>query len=517
MIYLLPHSILESAERFPDREAFKFGNEVLSYSQMALRMNQLAATLSAHGVGKGDRVGIYMNRSLETAIAIYGIMQAGAVYVPIDPKAPITRSQFLIQDCGIKIIVTNASQKRNIAQLAEAPTFLETIIGLEETLSIPTISWATVKNHSGQFERKFKVLEKDLAYIIYTSGSTGQPKGIMHTHYSGLSYARLTAATYQLTEQDRIGNHAPIHFDISTLGYFTGPYVGACTVIASDAHTIFAASMGQLIAKEKLTVWYSVPLAMIQMLQSGVLEDADMNSLRWVLYGGESFPVKYLKAIMEKWPQATFSNVYGPAEVNQCCYYHFNDPSLLEKEVSIGEIWENTDALILNKDGEEATEGEVGELLIRSATQMKGYWGNPSLTEKSLYPHQLPSGEELLFYKTGDLVKKESDGLLYFLGRKDFQVKIRGYRVELEAVETLLVSHDLVSEAAVYAVAASEESKRIEAAVILHPEVDATEKDLINFLKGKLPFYAVPEFIKIVAEFPRTTSGKIKRSAIAVL
>lgn len=515
MIYLLPHTISNSAKRFPDREAFRCGNAALTYRQMERRMNQVAGVLHEANLQKGDRVGIYLNRCIETAIAMYGIMQAGGVYVPIDPKAPVSRSRFLIEDCGIKILISQPAQKRHLAKVLEAPSNVHTLIGLnEEREGINSISWETVFEHKDQFTLPFRLLEKDLAYIIYTSGSTGQPKGIMHTHYSGLSYARLSAEVYDLNEKDRIGNHAPIHFDISTLGYFTSPFVGACSVIVSDAHTIFPASLADLIEKEALTVWYSVPLALIQLLQNKVLDNKKITQLRWLLYGGEPFPPKYIKALMEHWPTTRFCNVYGPAEVNQCTYYHLPGPPQLDESIPIGKVWKNTDFLIINEEDQPVDQGETGELLIRSATQMKGYWGNPELTDQSLYK-QITDHETLLFYRTGDLVKIDQHNQMHFLGRKDFQVKIRGHRVELDAVEASLMTHNSVSEAAVYAIQATEESKQIAAAVILKPTVSISTEELTNFLKTQLPMYAVPEKITFVKDFPRTTSGKIKRSMIA--
>ncbi|MFK7808936.1 MAG: amino acid adenylation domain-containing protein [Saprospiraceae bacterium] len=516
MIYLISHSVTQSAKRFPNRNAFRCAGKSLTYAQLEQQMNQLANTLQQLGIQKGDRVGIYLNRCIESAVAIYGILQAGAVYVPIDPKAPIDRSRFLIEDCGIDVLISQPSQKRNLKQIIQPDTRLKTIIGLEGDWSVDTINWEQVFKASENFERPFRMLEKDLAYIIYTSGSTGQPKGIMHSHYSGLSYARLTADLYDLSENDVIGNHAPTHFDISTMGYLTGPMVGACTVIVNDAQTIFPASLGQLIDKEAITLWYSVPLALIQLLQNGVLYEKKFPELRWVLYGGEAFPAKYLRELMQLWPQTKFSNVYGPAEVNQCTYYQIPAPPGLEETIPIGTVWENTDYLILNENGEETKDNEIGELLIRSATQMLGYWQNPELTKKSLHSIESNTGQLLHFYKTGDLVKRNVNGLLEFLGRKDFQVKVRGYRVELEAVETCLLTHEAVSEAAVYAVRISEEAQQIEAAVILKSNnAITTTETLLNYLKTKLPFYAVPAQMHVMEDFPRTTSGKIKRSAIA--
>ncbi len=343
-------------------------------------MNQVANVLQDCGVKKGDRVGIYLNRSIETAIAIYGILNAGAVYVPLDPKAPPTRTRFLLHDCGIKVVITNPSQKRNLKKVMEEGHDLQTLIGLKEDLAIPTISWEKVYQASEEYTRPFALVEYDLAYILYTSGSTGDPKGIMHTHASGLSYARLSADLYKLTEEDRFGNHAPIYFDISTIGYFAAPLVGASTVIAQDAYVVMPASLSQLLEKEKVTVWYSVPLALIQMLEKGLLEERNLESLRLIIYAGEAFPPKYLRRLMQQWPHARFSNSYGPTETNQCTYYNLTELPLSDDPIPIGRALKNIECIVLDEADEEVAQGEVGELLVRGVTTMKGYWQNPTLS-----------------------------------------------------------------------------------------------------------------------------------------
>jgi len=477
-------------------------------------MNQVANVLKDCGVKKGDRVGIYLNRSIETAIAIYGILNAGAVYVPLDPKAPATRSRFLINDCGIKVLITNPSQKRNLKKVLAEDIELQTIIGLKDDGERPIISWEKVYQASENYTRPFALVEYDLAYILYTSGSTGDPKGIMHTHASGLSYARLSADLYQLTEADRIGNHAPIYFDISTIGFFAAPLVGASTVIAQDAHIVLPTSLSQLLEKEKVTVWYSVPLALIQMLEKGLLEERNMESLRLVIYAGEAFPPKYLRRLMQQWPHAQFSNSYGPTETNQCTYYNLTGLPMSDDPIPIGRVLENMEGLILNEDDDEVSLGEVGELLIRGVTTMKGYWQNPSLTAKSFFSKKRDTGLADVYYRTGDLVRMDAAGDLHLIGRKDHQVKIRGYRVELGEVEAHLVSHPEVSEAAVFTSRADDTMLQIEAAIIPRGSDGINEEELRTFLKEKIPQYAIPELMTFVTSFPRTATGKIKRSAL---
>ena len=438
MISLLTHTIQNSAARNPGDVAFKCANNCLTYQELVIRSNQLAHLLIEWGVKKGDRVGVYLHRSLETAIAIYGIMQAGAVYVPLDPYAPITQTRSLIKDCDIRHLITHPLRQASVTELTRENSGLNLMVGLEGEWSVPVISWKMLTKYPTH-NPEVIIREDDLAYIMYTSGSTGTPKGIMHTHRSGLSYANLSAALYGLNTQDRLASHAPLHFDMSTLAYFTAPLVGACSVIISEAHTKMPASLTELIELEEITVWYSTPLALMQMMTHGALDQRNMDSLRWVLFGGEPFPIKYLKGLIQQWPSARFCNVYGPAEVNQCTYYHLPGPPVGKQDIPIGKVWEETEMAIINDSDLPVQIGEPGELLISSTTMMKGYWRQPELTARSLF--SLNIGEKTVtYYRTGDLVRQDIQGNLIFLGRKDRQIKTRGYRVELDMIEAHLVA-----------------------------------------------------------------------------
>ncbi|MEM9888636.1 MAG: amino acid adenylation domain-containing protein [Bacteroidota bacterium] len=513
MIFTLPHTILNSANQLPDQVAFRCLQESRTYAEMAIQMNQLSNGLLELGIKKGDRVGIFLNRSIETAIAIYGVMNAGAVYVPIDPNLSLERVRFLIQDCGIQCLLSNKAQSRKLQKLLAVETNLKYIIGLKKDWKLETISWEAIFQFPTS-SPKVRILEHDLAYIMYTSGSTGTPKGIMHTHHSGLSYAKLSADLYDLHSKDIFGNHAPLFFDISTFGYFSVPLKGATTVIATDAHVKMPASLSQLIDEERVSIWYSVPLALIQMLQRGVLEERNWENLRWILYGGEPFPIKHLRALMERLPQTRFSNVYGPAEVNQCTYYHLPELPKKEEPIPLGQIWDNTEMLILDEKNEEVATGVAGELLIRSATRMKAYWQNPALTEQSLYQQKTEYGTSKIFYRTGDLVMLDEAGRLQFLGRKDRQIKSRGYRVELDDVENALLEHEAVNEAAVFSIKDQEETNVICAVLTLKSKKQLAEKELMAYCKNKLNWYAIPQKLSIVEDLPRTPSGKIDRKVL---
>lgn len=502
---------------YPDREAFRFLNQSVTFAELDKKSDQLALYLINAGVKKGDRVGIYMNRSLETSIATYGILKAGGAYVPLDPFAPIARTIFLIQDCGIHHVVSIPSQTKKLKKILDELSEIDSLVGIDEIIGKKTVTWENIYSSSLENYNPVNILEQDLAYILYTSGSTGTPKGIMHTHYSALNFAKLVIDLYKFDTNDRVAITAPLHFDPSTLGYFSAPMVGATTIIISDAHLKLPASLSELMEKEKLTVWFSVPLVLIQLLLNGGIEKRDYSSLKWVLFSGEVFTTKHLRALMKLWPDKKYSNIYGPTELNQCTNYNLEIPPTDDNPIPIGNVWGNTEFKILDKNDNEVSYGESGLLIIRSATMMKGYWNNTELTDSSLYKESIAPGMENIFYRTGDLVKLNEKGELLFLGRNDRQIKIRGFRIEIDEVENTLLKHSSIKEAVVIVIQNGENRDKNLAAAILLSEVKNNEDALYEiktFCKKHLPTYALPDIVKILENFPRTSSGKIDRKQI---
>lgn len=513
MVFLLHQAINVACERDPHQEATRFSGKSLTYEELLVRANKLAHLLTDNGVKRGDRVGIYMNKGLESAVSIYGAMLAGAAYVPLDPFAPVTRLGYVIRDCGIRTLLTNDGKLDQINQLVEDQTGLECLIGIEpqDDLPVRTYSWEDVYTLPALPLVDAGTIEQDLAYILYTSGSTGVPKGIMHTHRSGLSFAQWAADTYGFKTTDRVSNHAPLHFDLSTLDFFASALAGATTVIIPEAVTKFPASLSKLMADEKLTVWYSVPFALIQLMNLGKLEARDLSSLRWILFAGEPFPTKHLRQLMTMLPQAKFSNLYGPTETNVCTYYNVMAVPVDDQPIPIGRPCANVEDLVVDLDDQPVAPGEVGELLIRGGVVMRGYWGQIEMTQRGFYRRQVFSGYEDIFYRTGDLVQLQQDGNYKYLGRKDRQIKTRGYRVELDDIEVALLAHDMVEEAAVYPVPDGQGSNLIEAAVVPKNGKALLSSDLLDHLGGLLPTYAIPVKIHVTNDFPRTSTGKINR------
>lgn len=518
LIKLLQQSVTSAAQLRPESIAFRCGDQEISYGQLDEKSSRLAKFLIRQGAKKRDRIGVFMPRCVETSEAVYGILKAGCIFVPIDSNLSAGGVATLVNDCGIRHLLTHQKKSYVLAKLVRKSTTLECLIGVSATFEVGSIRvfpWNAFSNED-VLSQTGSMRPEDPAYIMYSSGSTGQPKGITHTHFSGLSYSQLSIETYNVTSADVIANHSPINFDMSTFGYFTSCLAGATTVLIPTAYTAFPSSLAKLIEDERITIWYSVPLALIQLLLRTSLDQYDLSTIRWVKFGGEPFPPKHLRALMRAWPHARFSNVYGPAEVNQCTFYHVpptyaKDPNNLP--IPIGEVWNETFGLILDQDDQIILNGKVGELLISSPTMMHGYWGRPERTNSSLWQLNEGDGKIRVYYKTGDLVKRTTDGNLMFIGRKDRQVKIRGYRIELDEIENAFNSLPDIEEAGVFCVVIGD-TKEIRAAAILKDGAKTDSEQIKLLLSDQLSQYAIPASIQLVEKFPRTTSGKIDRNQL---
>lgn len=513
----IPAAVAAVAKAMPDHPAISMLGRQLSYAELERRSNAVANVLRSHGVQRGDRIGLFAHKSIELLVAMHGAMRAGAAYVPVNPDAPPAYVRHILDDCEIRHVVSGRSKRRGVAELASG---LELCLGLDpgDVPGTVCVGWDEVFSAPAAGP-DIAVTGDDLAYVIFTSGSTGRPKGIMHTHRSALAYAEVAANTFAFEPGDRITNHAPLNFDLSTLELFGGVVAGATVVIVPEGHARLPASFARLLEDETVTVINAVPFALVELLHRGALEDRELGAVRWVLFGGEVYPTKDLRALMHRLPQARFGNVYGPAEVNGCTYLIVPDlPEGSNEPISIGGLYAGMEAMVVDDADRPVAPGEIGELLIRSDAHMLGYWRQPELTERSRLRRLRPDGGDDIFYRTGDLVAENDDGTFRFVGRKDRQIKARGHRIELDEIETALIAHDDVEQAVVFTVPDGDGSRQIEAVVTLLASAAGDVLDgasLRRFAAGKLPKYAVPRQVRVVESVPRTTTGKADRVALA--
>jgi amino acid adenylation domain-containing protein len=521
MEYLLHHLLQASAAAYPNRPAVVDGARTMLFSELESRANQLAHFLIQIGVSRGDRVGLYLDKSLESLVGIYGALKVGAAYVPLDPQAPAARLAYIARDCDIRCLLTGKEKGKALNGLMAAGAPLETVIVLNAAAAPVADVQRGVRVFSSQAidEQPQSVPEEgtihlDLAYILYTSGSTGVPKGVMLSHLNALTFVDWTVDEFGVRPHDRLSSHAPLHFDLSIFDIFAAAKAGAAVVLVPPAISVFPAEVSRFIRKNEISIWYSVPSILNMLTLRGNLKVGDFPDLRTMLFAGEVFPTKYLRHLMQLLPHVRFFNLYGPTETNVCTYYEV--PSLAEGRVEpipIGKPIPNVEVIAVTRDGGLCAPGEIGELYVRGSTVMQGYWGDPERTANVL--SSSPRGDQLHdpVYGTGDLVQEDQDGNYRFLGRRDAQIKTRGYRIELGEIETTLYAHPAVVECAVVAIPDELVTNRIKAYVV--PRDHLQEADLIRFCSERIPRYMIPETFEFLEALPKTSTGKIDRQALS--
>lgn len=512
--YLLHHLIEDAAEASPQQTAFTFRDDALSYGELVARAGSLASALRSAGVTRGDRVGILAGKGVQNPVAVYGIMMAGAAYVPIDPTLPPARAAFIVEDCGIDVVISEPRRSRLLSDLARQGAGLRLVVDGGEDHPFDSATWEDIAGESS-FASDPALTELDVAYILYTSGSTGTPKGIAHTHRSALSWADVSAHAYALTATDLISNCGPLHFDQSTLDYFSSARAGATTVMVPEERMVMAASLVELIESSRMTVLYTVPTTLVRMAVPELLDGRDLDALRLVLFGGEPMPSKHLRTLMSRLPQTEFVNIYGPTEVNGVTHHRVVVvPADDDPPPPIGRPYGNVAVLIVDQAGAPVAPGEVGELYVKTPTMMVGYWNQPELTSEAIHLRHRAGLQDDVYHKTGDLVRATEDGTLEFHGRMDRQIKTRGFRVELDDVETALLSHPDVMEAAVYPSDTADHGVMLDASIVLKTGSSIETDAVMQHLRSQLPGYAMPQSLTVHDDFPRTLSGKIDRLAL---
>jgi amino acid adenylation domain-containing protein len=502
------HELLERAAREQgERVAAIDGERELSYAELEERASALAGTLAAAGVAPGDRVGLLQEKSLEALVAIYGVLKAGAAYVPLDDQAPLRRLSYIVRDAGIRCLIASPGTADVCRGMLAEGVPLQTIVGADgEGEGARWIAWSEVAERAADPPALAADPER-LAYVLYTSGSTGEPKGVMLSHANCLAFVRWAAGEVEVGPADRLSSHAPFHFDLSTFDLFAAAHGGATVVLVPRELSVFPVMLARFIAERGITVWYSVPSVLTALVLRGELSSTPLPALRAVIFAGEVFPTKYLGRLMELVPHARYLNFYGPTETNVCTWYEARSADLAAEALPIGRPLPEVSALVLREDGSEAAEGEQGELVIGGPTVMHGYWGDPERSARAL---SVRDGER--WYRTGDLVSRRADGELLFAGRRDMQVKTRGYRVELGEVEAALSAIEDVVEAAVVAVPDETITNRLKAFVVAGDGADAAA--LARLCAKRLPRHMIPDEIELRPELPKLSTGKIDRRAL---
>jgi amino acid adenylation domain-containing protein len=504
------HQLLDvSASRFPANVAVEEAETgSIRYDELARLSDRVRDRLRKMGVEPGHRVGICMRKSADGVASLFGIMKAGAAYVPVDPTAPASRNAFIFHDCGVKVIMVESRLADRLGEELKQLGFSPRTIVIDGVgAGIPlTDALDRLDAHSPAPSVPSAVPESShLAYILYTSGSTGRPKGVMLSHGNAACFVDWCSSVFQPNEHDRFSSHAPFHFDLSILDIYVSLKHGATLVLVEEHLGKEPVRLAPWIAEKKITIWYSAPSILSLLAQFGKLERNDYSSLRLVLFAGEVFPIKYLKLLKSLWPHPRYFNLYGPTETNVCTFYevpHLIPESQLEP-VPIGKACPYCEPLVVNEVGTKVARGAEGELCIAGPSAMEGYWNLPENTAKAFLP-----GRDCRWYRTGDIVTELPDGNYKFLGRRDRMVKKRGYRIELGEIEVALYRHPAIKEAAVLAFP-DDDGVPIKAFTSTRDGSKLSTIELKKFCSENLPLYMVPDLFCSLESLPKTSTDKI--------
>jgi amino acid adenylation domain-containing protein len=491
----LPQLVEEQASRTPEAVALVYEGSQVAYADLNRKANQLARYLAGRGVGPEVRVGICIHRSVEMVVGLLGILKAGGAYVPLDPNYPQDRLRFMVEDAELKLLLTCGEAAdavpRGVTSIIDLDRERERIERQDDNNLLVTIDPAT------------------LAYVIYTSGTSGRPKGVAISHGALSNQLRWAINAFQLTAADSFLQRTSFSFDASIGEIFAPLLVGARVILARAGGERNLDYLVELVASQAVTC-IDVPPTMAQaMLRSpGV---AGWTSLRLVLSGNETLGPELVKLWAEK-SSATLFNCYGPTETTVQCAYT-GDLNGNEK-VPIGRPVANTQLYVLDDCSQPVAIGVPGELCIGGVGLARGYLNRPELTAEKFVPNPFARTPGERLYRSGDRTRWRNDGNLEYLGRTDRQVKIRGYRVELEEIEATLENYVPVQRSAVIVRPDQEGNTRLVAYIVLQPGTPATERDLRNYLKDKLPDPMVPAAFVFLEEMPLTSGGKIDRKAL---
>jgi amino acid adenylation domain-containing protein len=486
---LCVHELIEQrAALEPDKTVVVFGPQQLTYAELNRRANQLASYLRAY-LGEESLVGIYLERGPELIIALLAVLKAGAAYVPLGIESPSSRLAFMIEDGGLRLIITQSDLRKRLPDTTAHVVCLQA--EAKQIDAQPGVNLPVKANPSS------------LAYVIYTSGSTGTPKAVEITHTAVVNF--LTAMQQQpgLTAADRLLAVTTLSFDIAGLEIYLPLIAGGCLELTSRAEAADGKYLSEKLTHGGITVMQATPATWRLLIDSGWKGNPQLK----ILCGGEALPRDLANQLLER--SKSVWNMYGPTETT--IWSAVGELKQMDGPVLLGEAINNTQLYVLDEELNPAPLGVPGELFIGGDGLARGYRAQGALTAERFIPDLFAAKAGARLYRTGDLVRRLGNGRLEFLGRLDHQVKIRGFRIETAEIEWSLRQHPAVREAVVIASEAGPGEKRLVGYLVLRPDRTITVDDLRKHLQQSLPEYMIPSAFVILDKLPLTMSGKVDR------
>jgi long-chain acyl-CoA synthetase len=505
----------ESARRFPEKTALIFERERFTYRDIEESANRLAHAMIERGLRRGDRAVIWLYNSPEVVIALFAILKAGAVFVVLNPTTKRKKVQYILNNSRARALITDAHNARDLGGHWSSMPDLDMVfiagdmgtIDLDGTGKVQSSVSAHLHDRASPSSPPQKcAIDIDLAALLYTSGSAGRPKGVMMTHLNMVSAAASITTYLESASDDIILNFLPLSFDYGLYQVLMAFKVGA-TVFLERCFT-FPHRILESAARERITGLPIVPTSAAVLLQME-LSRYDLSSLRYITNTAAALPTEHVRRLREVFPKARLFSMYGLTECKRVSYL---DPEMIDaKPGSVGRGMPNEEIYLVDEDGRRLGPGETGELVVRGANVMKGYWEDPLETAKRLRPGPYP-WEQVLY--TGDLFRTDAEGYLYFVGRKDDMIKSRGEKISPEEIEDVLYSLDGVAEVAVVGVPDPILGHAIKACIARCAGSSLTESEVLRHCARELEDFMVPTMVEFRDHLPTTSTGKISRREI---
>ncbi len=510
---LVQDFLQESADRHPQKTALVFGSQRLTYAAVEAMANRLANAFRSYGMQRGDRVVIYLNNSVETAVAIFATLKAGGVFVVVNHSTKKDKLAYILRHCAAWGLLIDARKQALAASLlVQTPAIRLCLLCGGPPKELPT-GFAHFDDLQVAFsdERPLPItIDRDLACLIYTSGSTGDPKGVMSDH-SNVIFAADSIISYLNNRPDDILiDVLPLSFDYGLYQLLMTFRFGGTLIL--EKGFVFPTAVLERMAAEHVTGFPGVPTVYAILLQMD-LTPYDLSSLRYMTNTAAALPISHIQSLRQKFPNVTLYSMYGLTETKRTLYL---PPAELDhRPGSVGVAIPGTEAWCVDENGRRLPPGETGELVVRGRHVMRGYWADAAATAQRFRPGPL-AGETVCY--TGDLFRTDSDGYFYFVGRKDDIIKCRGEKVAPKEVENVLYALPGVVETAVIGVPDPIWGQAIKAFVVCRTAPDRgslTETQVLAHCRENLEEYMVPQSVTFCEALPKTSSGKIKKTGLA--
>lgn len=502
---LLHHYLADSARQFGAKTAIVSGTGSTSFSDIDLMSDRLATYFQRANIRRGDRVGVLLENSLEMVVALWAVLKAGAVCIPLNHSIKSDKLAYILNDARAAGLVASGHCRLRVGEALAASARQPAVVWVGD--GGDGISLHQILAETAPPPADPGLIDQDLCLLIYTSGSTGRPKGVMMTHRAIRNNAWSISTYLGNRPDDVILCALPLSFDYGLFQVLTGARIGFTVII--EKSFAYPYEILKRIEDRGVTGLPGVPTVFATLLQFAPFDGLDLSSLRYLTNTAAPLPPSHIRRLRELLPRARIFSMYG---LTECTRVSYLDPArLAEKITSVGRAMPNSEAYIVDDSGRRSAPNQPGELVVRGGSLMQGYWNRPEETSRALRDGDI-AGERVLF--TGDIFTMDEDGDLYFVGRKDDVFKCRGEKVSPREVENVLYELEEIAEAAVIGVADPIDGMAIKACVVPVAGSRLGEADLRRHCQARLEPRLVPRFFHICRELPKTDSGKITKAAL---